>query len=192
MIIPMPQLNRDSFEQAAWPHRPALYRLALRMARRPEAAEDLVQDTYLRAYKAFHTFEPGTNLRAWLFQILRHTFINRYRHDRLRPENVEFDAVQEVVEAPDADPESVVMDEILPVEVSRALDELPTAFREAVECAFIHEMTYQETAEQLGVPIGTVMSRIHRGRKLLQDLLHDFAASRRLIPAEAGGRRLVA
>jgi len=202
MIIPMPQLNRESFEQAAWPHRPSLQRMALRLSRRADVADDLVQDTYLRAFRAFHTFEPGTNMRAWLFQILRHVFINRYRQERSHGKDVEFASIESVaedrlrpdvgVDARGADPEAIVMSAILPAELSRALDELPRAFREAVECAFLEELSYQETADRLGVPIGTVMSRIHRGRKMLQERLHEFAANRRLVQATASPRQLVA
>jgi len=202
MIIPMPQLNRESFEQAAWPHRPSLQRLALRLARRSDVADDLVQDTYMRAFRAFHTFEPGTNMRAWLFQILRHVFINRYRQERAHGRDVEFASIESVaedrlqhdagVEARGADPEAILMSSILPTELTQALNELPDAFREAVECAFLEELTYQETAERLGVPIGTVMSRIHRGRKLLQERLHEFAASRRLVATTVSERQLVA
>jgi RNA polymerase sigma-70 factor (ECF subfamily) len=193
MIIPMPQLSRDSFEQAAWPHRPSLYRAALRLARRSDLAEDLVQDTYLRAFRAFHTFEPGTNMRAWLFQIMRHVFINRYRAEKARGTEVEFGSVEAVVEeSVPNDPETKAMNAILPDELRRAMDELPRTFREAVEYAWLEELSYQEIADRLAVPIGTVMSRIHRGRKMLQESLREFAMSRRLIHAEAGAGRMVA
>ena len=191
MIIPMPHLDKTSFEQAAWPHRASLYGLALRMARRRDVAEDLVQDTYVRAYRAFHTFEPGTNVRAWLFQILRHLFINRYRAERARGGDLEFATIESVAEdriepsvtteGRGADPESIAMRDILPDALQSALDELPRAFREAVELAWLEELSYQEIAERLGIPIGTVMSRIHRGRRILQDRLREFAVDRRLV-----------
>jgi len=193
MIIPMPQLNRDSFEQAAWPLRPSLYRAALRLARRHDLAEDLVQDTYLRAFRAFHTFEPGTNMRAWLFQILRHVFINRYRSEKTRGAEVEFVSDEATPGEPNrSDPEAIVMGSILSEELSRALDELPQTFREAVAYAWLEDLSYQEIADRLSIPIGTVMSRIHRGRKMLQESLHEFAAARRLIPAEGSVGRMVA
>jgi RNA polymerase sigma-70 factor, ECF subfamily len=193
MIIPMPQLNRESFEQAAWPHRPSLYRAALRLAHRPEIAEDLVQDTYLRAFRAFHTFEPGTNMRAWLFQILRHVFINRYRAEKVRGTEVDFGSVEAIVEEPVRnDPETIAMKATLPEELQGALAALPHRFREAVECAWLEELSYQEIADRLAIPIGTVMSRIHRGRKMLQESLHEFAVSRRLVAVSSGSERMIA
>jgi RNA polymerase sigma-70 factor (ECF subfamily) len=199
MSVTMPQLNHEAFEQVAWPHRPALYRFAMRLARRPDAADDLVQDTFMRAFRAFHTFVPGTNVRAWLFQILRHVFINRYRAERVRRSEVAFESIAEnrlqdasPGDPRGSDPESIVMGSILPDDLRRALRELPQPFREAVTYAWIEELSYREIAERLSVPIGTVMSRIHRGRRMLQESLHEFAAARRLVVTEGDGRRLVA
>jgi RNA polymerase sigma-70 factor (ECF subfamily) len=191
MIIPMPQSHRDAFEEAAWPHRPALSRLALRLARRADVADDLVQETYLRAFRAFHSYEAGTNMRAWLFRILRHAFINRYRAERARPAEVEVESIEDVARAA-SDPESHAMDSVLPDELGGALAELPPSFRAVVQLAWLDELSYQEIAERLSIPIGTVMSRIYRARKMLQDSLREFGASRGLIQAPTGDRRLVA
>jgi RNA polymerase sigma-70 factor (ECF subfamily) len=199
MIIPMPQLNNEAFEQTAWPHRPALQRLAVRLARNSDDADDLVQDTFIRAFRAFHTFQPGTNVRAWLFQILRHVFINRYRAERGRPFEVAFESVAEnrihdaaAGDPRGCDPESIVMSSDLSEELRRALAELPQPFRETVTCAWLDELSYREISERLSVPIGTVMSRIHRGRRMLQESLREFGAARRLVVAEGDDRQLVA
>lgn len=187
MTLTMSDVSGESFETVAWPHRGALYRLALRFARRPDVAEDLVQDTFVNAFRSFDSFQPGTNARAWLMQILRRTFISRYRAEKARGAGDERRGI-DGLEADGANPEATVMSARLHPELHDALEELPASFREAVTYAWLDELTYQEIAERLGVPIGTVMSRIYRGRKLLQERLKEFGAARRLVVAEGDGR----
>src|SRR5215471_18970753 len=178
---------------------PALYSAALRMTRNPADAEDLVQETYLRAYRGFAGFEPGTNLRAWLYRILTNTYINSYRAKQRRPDERQLDdvedlylyrrlgAVEEAMAARSAEDE--LMDLFTDEEVKAALDSLPEQFRIAVYLADVEGFSYKEIADILDVPIGTVMSRLHRGRKQLQSRLWQFAAERGLVPepATAGG-----
>ena len=163
------------------------------MTRNPSDAEDLVQETYLRAYRGFGGFQEGTNLKAWLYKILTNTYINMYRAKKRRPDEVDFDDAEDFflfrrlggLEAAasradardrpvlDAMPESVVKD---------AIDSLPEQFRVAVLLADVEGFSYKEIAEITDVPIGTVMSRLHRGRKQLQARLWDFAVERGLVP----------
>ena len=197
MIVTMPHVLRSEFEAAALPHMPALYHMAMKMTRRPQQAEDLVQDTLLRAYRAFDTFEQGTNARAWLFRILRNVHINNYRSARVRPEDVDFAALEGIAEsaidtiALPAEqirtPEDAVMENVIASEVSEAMDALPAEFRSVVEMALIEELSYREIADTLGIPVGTVMSRLHRGRRILQTRLHAYATQRGIV-----GRRTAA
>lgn len=181
-----------TFADLTMPYMPALYTAALRMTRNAADAEDLVQETYLRAYRGFAGFREGTNLKAWLYKILTNTFINQYRAKRRRPEQVDLDDVEEFylfrrlggIEAADAvrNAESEVLDALPDAEVKDALESLPDAFRIAVILADIEGFSYKEIAEITEVPIGTVMSRIHRGRKQLQKRLWDYAQERNLAP----------
>lgn len=181
-----------TFADLTMPYMPALYTAALRMTRNAADAEDLVQETYLRAYRGFEGFREGTNLKAWLYKILTNTFINQYRAKRRRPEQVDLDDVEEFylfrrlggIEAADAvrNAESEVLDALPDAEVKDALESLPDAFRIAVILADIEGFSYKEIAEITEVPIGTVMSRIHRGRKQLQKRLWDYAQERNLAP----------
>jgi RNA polymerase sigma-70 factor (ECF subfamily) len=184
--------DRATFAEQAMPFMSALYSAALRMTRNPSDAEDLVQETYLRAYRGFEGFREGTNLKAWLYKILTNTFINTYRAKKRRPEQVELDDVEDFylfrrlggLEAVTAErtPENEVLDLIPDAEVKEALESLPEQFRMAVILADIEGFAYKEIAEILDVPIGTVMSRIHRGRKQLQRRLWDYAERRNLHP----------
>ncbi len=184
--------DREGFADLAMPYMSSLYAAALRMARNPSDAEDLVQETYLRAYRGFEGFREGTNLKAWLYKILTNTFINQYRAKRRRPEQVDLDDVEEFflfkrlggIEAVEAvrTAESEVIDALPDAEVKDALESLPDAFRIAVILADIEGFSYKEIAEITEVPIGTVMSRIHRGRKQLQKRLWDYAQERNLTP----------
>jgi RNA polymerase sigma-70 factor (ECF subfamily) len=185
-----------TFADDAMPYMSALYSAALRMTRNPADAEDLVQETYLRAYRGYPGFREGTNLKAWLYKILTNTFINEYRARRRRPAESDLDdgddwsLYQRVggLEAVDANrtPEREVLDSLPDEEVKAALESLPEQFRIAVILCDVEEFSYKEIAEILGVPIGTVMSRIHRGRKLLQQRLWDYAAEHGLRPRDDG------
>jgi RNA polymerase sigma-70 factor (ECF subfamily) len=167
-----------AFEAEALAAIDSLYRTALRLTRVPADAEDLVQETYLKAFRAADRFEPGTNLRAWLFTILHNTARNRSR-DRAR-DAVTFDSgtVERVADAPldgVADtPETLLLRETLAPELQAAIDELPDAFRQAVWLRDVEEFSYAEIAAMLDVPAGTVMSRISRGRRMLFERLHHL------------------
>jgi RNA polymerase sigma-70 factor, ECF subfamily len=183
------RLRRD-FEAEALPHVDALYGTALRMTRNPRDAEDLIQDTLLRAYRFFHKFEQGTNCKAWLFKILTNTFINRYnagKRDRELLENVKLDeeATQDIVAAEvshhSRDPEGALASRLLSDDVIRALEALPAEFRLAVLLCDVEEFSYKEIAEIMECPVGTVMSRLFRGRKLLQKALHEYAVEQGII-----------
>jgi RNA polymerase sigma-70 factor (ECF subfamily) len=151
-----------------------LYAAALRLTRSPSDAEDLVQDTYLKAFRAAGQFRPGTNLKAWLFTILQNTFRN-LRRDRGRdPVNVDSETVERLPAGSDLpDPEQRLLDSVMDEDVRQALDALPPAFREAVWMRDVDELSYQDIATALDVPIGTVMSRISRGRRLLLQQLNE-------------------
>ncbi|MDQ2754431.1 MAG: sigma-70 family RNA polymerase sigma factor [Actinomycetota bacterium] len=169
----------------------SLYSAALRMTRNPSDAEDLVQETYLKAYRAFGGFQEGTNLKAWLYKILTNTFINSYRAKKRRPEQTELDDVEELylyrrlggleAVAASRSAEEEVLDHFTEGEVKAAVEALPEQFRMAVLLSDVEGFAYKEIAEILDIPIGTVMSRLHRGRKALQKTLHDFGTSRGLV-----------
>ena len=181
------------FAELAMPYMPALYGAALRMTRNPSDAEDLVQETYLRAYRGFEGFREGTNLKAWLYKILTNTYINIYRAKKRRPDQVDLDDMPEFslyrqlggleAVAANATPETEVLATIPDEEVKAALESLPEQFRIAVILCDIEQFSYKEIADILDIPIGTVMSRIHRGRKQLQKRLWDYAAERGLVPS---------
>jgi len=163
-----------SFETDALASLDSLYRTALRLTHRPADAEDLVQDTYLKAFRAAKQFAPGTNLRAWLFTILHNTARNRAR-DRARDHvAVDSEAVERAVEVAGDTPETLLLRDTLAPELQAAIDALPLAFREAVWLRDVEEFSYAEIAEMLSIPVGTVMSRISRGRRLLFDRLHQL------------------
>jgi RNA polymerase sigma-70 factor (ECF subfamily) len=159
------------FAQAALAHIDSLYGTALRLTRRAPDAEDLVQDTYLKAFRSAHQFEPGTNLKAWLFTILHNTFRNIRRHDGRSPVDVDSEAVEQAVDDTPGtqSPEQLLTRAALDVDLQAALDALPDAFRQAVWLRDVEELSYAEMATVLGVPIGTVMSRISRGRRALSE-----------------------
>jgi RNA polymerase sigma-70 factor (ECF subfamily) len=188
--------DRASFAELAMPFAGQLYSAALRMTRNPADAEDLVQETYFKAYRSFATFHEGTNLRAWLFRILTNTYINNYRAKQRRPEETDLDdiedfylyrrigAIEEALASRSAEDE--LMDVFTDDEVKEALENLPETFRLPVLLADVEGFSYREIAEILEIPIGTVMSRLHRGRKAMQKALYEFAAERGLAhPATA-------
>src|SRR5215204_7730750 len=177
------------FARAALSHIDSLYGTALRLTRRAADAEDLVQDTYLKAFRSAHQFERGTNLKAWLFTILHNTFRNMRRHDGRNPVDVDSDAVERAPNEGPADqsPEQILSRQTLDADLQAALDALPDAFRQAVWLRDVEELTYAEMAQVLDVPIGTVMSRISRGRRALSEGLH---ARRAKSAAVANGAKM--
>ncbi|MEJ7584719.1 MAG: sigma-70 family RNA polymerase sigma factor [Acidimicrobiales bacterium] len=182
--------DQATFADQAMPLMSSLYSAALRMTRNPADAEDLVQETYLKAYRGFGGFQEGTNLKAWLYRILTNTFINIYRSKKRRPDETELDEVEDLylyrrlggLEAATMgrSAEDELMDWFTEQEVKDALEDLPEQFRMAVLLADVEGFSYKEIAEILDIPIGTVMSRLHRGRTGLQKRLYDFAVSRGL------------
>jgi RNA polymerase sigma-70 factor (ECF subfamily) len=185
--------SKSDFEREAMPHMPALYAAALRMTRNERDAEDLVQDAMLRAYRFFDTFEAGTNCKAWLFRILTNAFCNRYREREREAEilseaessdaNVEQFLAGSAVNGRDA--ESALLGRMISADVERALAAVPQDFRMAVILADLEDFSYKEIAEIMDCPAGTVMSRLYRGRKILQGLLHQYAVEQGIIPAGA-------
>ena len=173
------------FERDALPFASSLYGAALRYTRNPHDAEDLVQDTFIKAFNSFHQFQEGTNLKAWLYRVLSTTFINNYRKDQRRPQisanEVEdwqiFDAASHTSDQGKS-AEDVVLENIPDGDVKTALTAMPEEFRMAVYLADVEGFSYKEIAEIVGAPTGTVMSRLHRGRKLLRESLADYAKSR--------------
>jgi len=186
-----PHQRKAEFEEVALPFIDPLFNLALNLTRNPKDAEDLVQETFLRAYRFFDSYKPETNIKAWLFRILRNTFINRYRAAKSRPEQVDFGKLEATYERiideeflrenQPLSPEQTLMDGVLDEEVNSAMAALPEEYRSVVLMALLEEMSYKEIAEALSIPLGTVMSRLHRGRKLLQAALIDYARARGII-----------
>jgi RNA polymerase sigma-70 factor (ECF subfamily) len=180
-------VSSDPFETEALSFLDALYRTALRMTRSEADAEDLVQETYIRAFRFRDQFTPGTNLKAWLFRILTNTFINTYRRRQTQPEFTELDGVDEFslykrmsdlkTSSGAGNPETEFLDGLVDSEVKDALGELPEKFRQVV-LLDVEGFSYKEIAEMVDIPIGTVMSRLHRGRKFLQKRLLDLAQQR--------------
>lgn len=175
--------ERRAFQREAMPHARALYGAALRLTRSPDDANDLVQETMFKAWRAWASFEEGTNCKAWLFRILTNTFINKYRRKTKERDILEgaskIDAEAELVHIPSKratlDPEGALADRGLADEVLKALEQVPVDFRTVVVLSDIEGFAYQDIADMVGIPVGTVMSRIFRGRRLLQEQLFDYA-----------------
>ena len=183
--------DQEQFSELAMEYMSALYTAALRMTRNPSDAEDLVQETYLKAYRAFASFEQGTNLKAWLYRILTNTYINSYRAAKRRPEITDVEDVEDLYlykrlagsggSDPGRSAEDEALERFTDEDVKAALEALPEAFRMAVLLADVEGFSYKEISEITDVPIGTVMSRIHRGRRALQKALHNVAEARGLV-----------
>ena len=184
--------DQATFVDEAMPLMSGLYSAALRMTRNPADAEDLVQETYLKAYRAYERFEAGTNLKAWMYRILTNSYINAYRKKQRRPDESDIDDVEDLYiyrriggltgSTLGRSAEDELMDLFGEAEVKDAVEGLAEHYRLPVLLADVEGFAYKEIAEILGVPIGTVMSRLHRGRKQLQKRLYDFAKARRLLP----------
>ncbi len=188
--------DQATFSEQAMPLMDSLYGAAMRMTRNKSDAEDLVQETYLKAYRGFGGFTEGTNLKAWLYRILTNTYINIYRKKQRRPDETDLAEVEDLylyrrlggLEAATAgrSAEEELLDLFAESEVKDAMESLPENFRMAVLLADVEGFSYKEIAEILDIPIGTVMSRLHRGRKALQKQLYEFAVARGLATADVG------
>jgi RNA polymerase sigma-70 factor, ECF subfamily len=191
------QALRERFERDVLPLLPSLYGAALRMTRNPSDAEDLVQDTYLRAFRGFAGFEEGTNLKAWLYRILTNSFINTYRKKQRQPQTVEGpDDIEEWYlfdrlgsRNVESSAEDEVLDSLPDEDVKQALESLPENFRLPVLLADVEGFSYKEIAEIMETPIGTVMSRLHRGRKALEKALWETARERGLVDGDRADDR---
>ena len=183
--------TKDQFTSDAMQYAAQLFSTALRMTRSRSDAEDLVQETYIKGWRSFHTFQEGTNLRAWLFRIMTNTYINKYNAKKRKGTEVELDDVEELFlykrlgSIDQSQLSSSAEDQMLELftddEVKNALEELPEDFRVPVLLSDVDGFSYKEIAEMLEIPIGTVMSRLHRGRKAMQKMLYEYARERGLI-----------
>ena len=190
----MTEQDREAFQREAVPHLDALYGTALRMTKSESDAEDLIQETMLKAYRYFDKYEQGTNCKAWLFKIMTNTFINRYRKKQKRKEFLVDDGhrpLQERVEAPEHsafhdhyESEEQIYFRMFGDEVRRALEEMPVDFRMVVILADLQDFAYKEIAEIMDCPIGTVMSRLYRGRRMLQAHLGEYARDQGYLPQD--------
>ena len=183
--------TKDQFTSDAMQYAPQLFSTALRMTRNRLDAEDLVQETYIKGWRSFHTFQEGTNLRAWLFRIMANTYINKYNAQKRKGTEVELDDVEELFlykrlgSIDQSQLSSSAEDQMLELftdeEVKNALESLPEDFRIPVLLSDVDGFSYKEIAEMLEIPIGTVMSRLHRGRKAMQKMLYEYARDKGLI-----------
>ena len=173
--------KQQKFENETVPHQDALYNYALKIARNADDAQDLLQETYYKAYKNYHQFENGTNSKAWMFMILKNTFINNYRKLKREPAKLDYDEIEdiyEIIKSDQAKDNNLDLDfynNLLDDELSEALSKIPSKMREVFLLCDLEGYTYEEIAEITEIPIGTVRSRLHRARKLLQDELFAYA-----------------
>jgi RNA polymerase sigma-70 factor (ECF subfamily) len=176
--------KQEDFRKEMLPHLEALYNFALHLANDHDDAEDLVQDTMVKAFRFFSSYEKGTNAKAWLYRILKNSFINRYRKVSKQPVQVDFEEISAFYESvrseqsETTDMQELMYREMLGDEISKALEKLPEDFRSVVILCDIDGFTYEEIANMLDVPIGTIRSRLHRGRNLLRSLLNEYALTR--------------
>jgi RNA polymerase sigma-70 factor (ECF subfamily) len=179
------------FEKEAVPHMDILYNYALRMTNNGDDADDLVQETFMKAYRFWDKYEKGTNIRAWLFRIMKNSYINRYRKETKEPDTVDYDKIQNYyssirAESADAnDLQEKIFGGLLEDDVAQALETLPEEFRTVVILCDIEGLTYEEIAQFVDSPIGTVRSRIHRGRKMLRTTLFEYARKRGYVTNES-------
>jgi RNA polymerase sigma-70 factor (ECF subfamily) len=180
MTTTPPDLRRTAFETEALPHLDTVYRAALRLSGEPAEADDLTQETMLRAFRHWEQYRPGTNVRAWLLTILRNTFINEYRRRRHQPATVDVHELESHAVFPDiqeTDPAGKFFDQIVDDEVQREIAALPEEFRETLVLSDVEGMSYADIATATGVPVGTVKSRLFRARRLLQRRLYNYAVA---------------
>jgi RNA polymerase sigma-70 factor (ECF subfamily) len=182
--------KQSEFEAEALPHMDVLYNFALRTTGNQDDARDLLQETYLKAYRFWEKYEKGTNIRAWLFRIMKNSYINRYRKETKEPDKVDYEEIENfynLIRAESTDPNDLqqkLFGSLLGDEVSKALESLPDDFRTVVILSDIEGLTYEEIAEFVECPIGTVRSRLHRGRKLLQARLYEYAKRQGMIKSD--------
>lgn len=176
--------KQQDFNEEIIPHLDALYNFGLRLTSDPNDAEDLVQDTIVKAYRFFSSYEKGTNAKAWLFRILKNSYINNYRKKSKKPQEVDYDEVASFYETIRADRtetsdlEDKMFRELIDDDLTRALEKIPEDFRTVVLLCDVEDFTYEEIANMLDVPIGTIRSRLHRGRNLLKAQLMEYASNR--------------
>ncbi|MEX1140046.1 MAG: sigma-70 family RNA polymerase sigma factor [Bacteroidota bacterium] len=180
--------KQEDFQNEALPHSDILYNYALRTTGNKDDARDLLQETFLKAYRFWDKYEKGTNIRAWLFRIMKNSYINRYRKESKEPDKVDYGDVENFYNSIRAeykdtnDLQEKLFGNLLGDEVAKALESIPEDFRTVVILCDIEGLTYEEIAEFIDRPIGTVRSRLHRGRKLLQAQLFEYAKKHGIIP----------